>query len=239
MIEIFQEFWPQYVGIGWDGGLSGAAMTIWLMLLTFFLGLLASIPLAILRVSSNKYLSKPIQLYTFVFRGTPLYVQLLIVYTGLFGLDFIRETPSLSAFFKSGFNCVVVAFSINCCAYVTEVLAGSIRSIPAGEIEAGRAFGFSKVKLYTKIILPSALRRALPYYSNEVILVLHATSIAFTATVPELLKVARDVNSATYASFSAFGIAGIFYAVIAAILVLIFRLLEKRWLAFLRPISTH
>lgn len=239
MIEIFQEYWPQYLGIGSQGGLSGAAMTIWLMLLTFILGLLASIPLAILRVSPNKYLSKPIQLYTFVFRGTPLYVQLLIVYTGLFGLDFIRETPSLSAFFKSGFNCVVVAFSINCCAYVTEVLAGSIRAIPSGEIEAARAFGFSTPKLYAKIILPSALRRALPYYSNEVIIVLHATSIAFTATVPELLKVARDVNSATYASFSAFGIAGIFYAVIAAILVLIFRRLEKRWLAFLRPMSTH
>ncbi|NYT62950.1 histidine ABC transporter permease HisM [Alcaligenaceae bacterium] len=239
MIEIFQEYWPQYLGIGQGGELSGALMTIWLMLLTFLLGLMASIPLAILRVSSNPYLSRPVQLYTFVFRGTPLYVQLLIVYTGVFGLEFVRESATLSEFFKSGLNCVIVAFSVNCCAYVTEVLAGAIRSIPSGEIEAARAFGFSTPRLYAKIILPSALRRALPYYSNEVIIVLHATSIAFTATVPELLKIARDVNSATYASFSAFGIAGIFYAVIAAILVLIFRLLEKRWLAFLRPISTH
>src|SRR3546814_7503144 len=100
---------------------------------------------------------------------------------------------------------------------------------------AARAFGFSRFSIYTKVILPSALRRAFPYYRNEVILVLHSTSIAFTATVPELLKVARDVNSATFASFSAFGIAAIFYAVMAMALVGGFRLMEKRWLAFMQP----
>ncbi|MEP6964496.1 MAG: histidine ABC transporter permease HisM [Polaromonas sp.] len=239
MIEILQEYWLQYLGVGADGKLSGAAMTLWLLVLTFSLGLIGSIPLAVMRTSSNKFISKPVQVYTFVFRGTPLYVQLLIVYTGFFSLGFIRDTPLLADFFRSGFNCVVVAFGINICAYLTEVLAGAIRSIPSGEIEAARAFGFSKVKLYTKIILPSALKRALPYYSNEVILVLHSTSIAFVATVPELLKVARDVNSATYASFSAFGIAGIFYAVIATVLVASFRLFEKRSLTFLRPYSAH
>ena len=239
MIEILREYWLEYLGVGIDGRLSGAVMTLWLLVLTFTLGLIGSIPLAVMRTSSNKFLSKPVQVYTFVFRGTPLYVQLLIVYTGFFSLGVIRNTPLLAEFFRSGFNCVVVAFSINTCAYVTEVLAGAIRSIPSGEIEAARAFGFSKLKLYTKIILPSAMKRALPYYSNEVILVLHATSIAFTATVPELLKVARDVNSATYASFSAFGIAGIFYAVIATVLVAGFRLVEKRSLTFLRPYSAH
>ena len=233
MIEIAQEYWRNYLGIG-TGELSGAAMTLWLLVLTFALGLIASIPLAVMRTSSNKLLSRPIALYTFVFRGTPLYVQLLIVYTGLFGLAFIRETPLLAGFFRSGFNCVVVAFSVNTCAYVTEVLAGAIRSIPHGEIEAARAYGFSRFKLYTRIILPSALKRALPYYSNEVILVLHATSIAFVATVPELLKVARDVNSETYASFSAFGIAAVIYAVISAVLVSCFRIVEKRNLVFLR-----
>ena len=81
------------------------------------------------------------------------------------------------------------------------------------------------------------LRRALPYYSNEVILMLHATTVAFTATVPDILKVARDVNAATYASFEAFGIAAVLYACIAFALVGLFRLCEKRWLAFLRPMG--
>ena len=226
------------MGIG-TGQLSGAAMTLWLMVLVFTLALLASIPLAIMRTSANKFISMPVHVFTYVFRGTPLYVQLLIIYTGLFSLDLVRDTPALADFFRSGFNCVVVAFVINECAYVTEVLAGTIRSVPSGEVEAARAFGFSRFKLYTKIILPSALKRALPYYSNEVILLLHATSIAFVATVPELLKVARDVNSETYASFSAFGIAAIFYALISGVLVTLFRIIEKRSLVFLRPYSAH
>lgn len=232
--DIFLQYWPQYLGL--DGGqISGVAMTLWILVLTMVIAFVISIPLAVLRASSNALLSRPVQIYTFVIRGTPLYVQLLIVYTGLFGLTFVRDTPILANFLRDGFNCVIIAFSINTCAYITEVLAGSIKSIPAGEIEAARAFGFSRIKIYTKLILPSALRRALPYYSNEVILVLHSTSIAFTATVPELLKVARDVNSATFASFSAFGIAALFYAVLAVTLVGCFRLLEKHWLAFLKP----
>ena len=238
MIEILQEYWRDYMGVG-TGQLSGAAMTLWLLVLVFSLALIASIPLAIMRTSANKFIRLPVHVFTYVFRGTPLYVQLLIVYTGLFSLSLIRDTPILAEFFRSGFNCVVVAFVINECAYVTEVLAGTIRAIPSGEVEAARAFGFSKFKLYTKIILPSALKRALPYYSNEVILLLHSTSIAFVATVPELLKVARDVNSATYASFSAFGIAAIFYAVISGVLVACFRFVEKRSLVFLRPYSAH
>ncbi len=239
MIEILKEYWPQYLGIGNGWDVSGLAMTLWILVLTLVIAFLASIPLAILRASSDKRLSRPVQLYTFVIRGTPLYVQLLIVYTGFFSLEFVRHTVALSEFFRSGLNCVIVAFSFNCCAYLTEVLAGSIRSIPAGEIEAARAFGFSRVKIYTKLILPSAIKRALPYYGNEVIILLHCTSIAFTATVPELLKVARDVNSATYASFSAFGIAAIFYAAVAIVLVAAFRVLEQRCLVFLKPLPTH
>ncbi len=214
-------------------------MTLWLLVLSFCIGWAASIPLAIMRASSNKYLSWPVQIYTFVFRGTPLYVQLLIVYTGFFSLGFVRDSPALTAFFRDGFNCVIVAFSVCVCAYLTEVLAGSIRAIPAGEVEAARAFGLSRYTLYTQVILPSALKRALPYYSNEIILTLHSTSLAFTATVAELMKVARDVNSATYAPFVAFGIAGVCYAIIAALLVGGFRLVEKRSLVFLRPYSAH
>ena len=96
--------------------------------------------------------------------------------------------------------------------------------------EAAKSFGMSPFTLYRRIIIPAALRRALPAYSNEVILMLHSTSLAFTATVPDILKVARDANSATYASFESFSIAGALYASIAFMLIWIFRKLEHHWL---------
>ncbi|MCQ9618296.1 histidine ABC transporter permease HisM [Paenalcaligenes niemegkensis] len=235
MMDIIKQYGPEYLGYADGFHLSGLMMTLWILVLSMTIGMLLSIPLAILRVSSNRVLSGMVKAYTFVFRGTPLYVQLLLVYTGFFSLGFVRSSDFLSDFFRSGLNCVILAFSVNCCAYLTEVLAGSIRSIPAEEIEAARAYGYSPYKLYTQVILPSALKRALPYYSNEVILLLHSTSIAFTATVPELLKIARDVNSETFAPFTSFGIAGAIYAIIATILVVSFRRIERRSLVFLRP----
>lgn len=108
--------------------------------------------------------------------------------------------------------------------------AGAIRSVPHGEIEAARAYGFSSFKMYRCIILPSALRIALPAYSNEVILMLHSTALAFTATVPDLLKIARDINSATYQPFTAFGIAAVLYLLISYVLISLFRRAERRWL---------
>src|SRR5690606_2177444 len=124
-------------------------------------------------------------------------------------------------------------------AYTTEIFAGAIRQTPAGEIEAARAYGMSKFTLYRRIILPSALRRSLPVYSNEVILMLHATSLAFTATVPDILKVARDANSATYETFASYGIAALIYLAVSFVFVGLFRLLEKRLLVHLNPTKAH
>lgn len=136
----------------------------------------------------NRFISFPVWLFTYVFRGTPLYVQLLVFYSGMYTLEIVKGTELLNAFFRSGLNCTLLAFTLNTCAYTTEIFAGAIRSVPHGEIEAARAYGFSTFKLYRCIILPSALRTALPAYSNEVILMLHSTALAFTATVPDLLK---------------------------------------------------
>ncbi|GGX77526.1 MULTISPECIES: ABC transporter permease [Vogesella] len=234
IIAIVQEYGQAYL---WSDGyrLSGLAMTLWLLLLSIVIGFVMSVPLAVARVSSNRLISGPVWLYTYVFRGTPLYIQLLIIYSGIYSLEAVRAQPLLDAFFREGFNCTLLAFALNTCAYTTEVFAGMIRETPHGEIEAARAYGMSRFTLYRRIILPSALRRALPSYSNEVILMLHSTSIAFTATVPDLLKVARDVNSATYASFEAFGLAAVLYASVVFALVWLFRRCERRWLAFLQP----
>ena len=183
MTEIMKDYWKAYL---WFDGyqLSGVAMTLWLLVVAIALGGLLSVPLSVARVSRNPLIRGPVWFYTYVFRGTPLYIQLLILYSGIYSLQMVREQPVLDAFFREGINCTLLAFALNTCAYTTEIFAGAIRATPYGEIEAGRAYGMSPFTLYRRIILPSALRRALPYYSNEVILMLHSTTLAFTATVP-------------------------------------------------------
>ena len=234
MLEIIQEYWKNYLFT--DGyRITGLAITMWLLVVSIALGFCLSVPLAVARVSKNKILSRGVWLYTYIFRGTPLYVQLLLCYTGLYSLQVVRDHMLLNEFFRNGMNCTLLAFTLNTCAYTTEIFAGAIKATPYGEIEAARAYGMSGFTLYRRVILPSALRRALPYYSNEVILMLHATTVAFTATVPDILKIARDVNSATYRSFEAFGIAALLYLVISFALVWLFRRAEYRWLAYLRP----
>ncbi|MCG8708231.1 ABC transporter permease [Brenneria sp. 4F2] len=234
MIEILQQYWHSLL---WSDGYryTGLAVTLWLLVISVITGGLLALPMAVARVSSTRWLSFPAWLYIYIFRGTPLYVQLLVLYTGAYSLEIVRGTAFLNAFFRSGMNCTILALVLNTCAYAAEIFAGGIRSVPAGEIEAARAYGFSSFKMYRCIILPSALRISLPAYGNEVIMVLHSTSLAFTATVPDLLKIARDINAATYQPFYAFGIAAVIYLSVSFVLIGLFRKAEKKWLAHLQP----
>ncbi|HLA29707.1 MAG TPA: ABC transporter permease subunit, partial [Pseudomonas sp.] len=156
MIEIIQDYWQAYL---WSDGyrLSGVAMTLWLLILSIAFGFVLAVPLAIARVARNPLIRGPVWLYTYVFRGTPLYIQLLLFYSGVYSLQVVRGNQLLDAFFREGFNCTVLAFALNTCAYTTEIFAGTIRSIPYGEVEAARAYGMSRFMLYRRIIVPSAL----------------------------------------------------------------------------------
>ncbi|MBK5351748.1 ABC transporter permease [Pseudomonas sp. TH41] len=234
MIELLQEYWKPF--LYHDGHhITGLTMTLWLLSASIFFGFLMSIPLSIARVSSNVWVRWPVQFYTYLFRGTPLYIQLLICYTGIYSIAAVRAQPMFDAFFRDAMNCTILAFALNTCAYTTEIFAGAIRSMNHGEVEAAKAYGLRGWKLYAYVIMPSALRRSLPYYSNEVILMLHSTTLAFTATVPDILKIARDANSATFLTFQSFGIAAAIYLAVSFSLVGSFRLAERRWLSFLGP----
>lgn len=238
MLELISEYWRAYLYT--DGTrITGLALTLWMLVLSVGIGFCCAIPLAVARVAKNRLLANSVGAYTFVFRGTPLYVQLLLIYSGIYSLSVVRETELLNLFFRQGFNCAMLAFVLNTCAYTTEILAGAIRATPAGEIEAGRAYGMSPFLLYRRIILPNALRRALPALSNEVIFMLHGTSVAFAATVPDLIKVARDANAETFRSFESFGLAGLLYLSVTFILVALFRRAERRWLAHLSPSKAY
>ncbi|MDR9878881.1 ABC transporter permease [Pseudomonas allii] len=234
MIELFQQYGLAYLFS--DGaGLSGVAMTLWLFIVSVVFGFVLSIPLALARVSEHFWLRWPVEVYTYLFRGTPLYIQLLICYTGLYSLEVVQDNALLNQFFRNALNCTLLAFVLNTCAYTVEIFAGAIRNIPHGEIEAARAYGLHGWRLNLFVVVPAALRRALPAYSNEMILMLHATSLAFTATVADILKVARDANAETFLTFQAFGIAALLYMLLSFALVGLFRLAERRWMRFLVP----
>jgi histidine transport system permease protein len=232
MIDLIKEYWQPFLW-GSPNHISGLAMTLWLTVASCVMGFVFALPLSVGKAAGPLWIRGAISVFTFVFRGTPLYIQLLIVYSAIYGLDFVRSTPGLGAFFKDALNCTILAFTVNTCAYTTELLTGAVKATPRGEVEAARSLGLSGPSLYLRIILPSALRRALPAYSNEVILMLHATSLAFTATVPDILKVARDANAEYYLPFPAFGIAAILYACLSLTFISLFRKAERKWLGHL------
>lgn len=232
MIDLIKQYWQPFLW-GSPNHISGLAMTLWLTVVSCAMGFVVSLPLSVARAAGPGWIRWPIWLFTFVFRGTPLYVQLLIIYSGIYGLDFVRNTPGVGAFFKDALNCTILAFTLNTCAYTTELLTGAVKATPRGELEAARSLGLAGLNLYQRIVLPSALRRALPAYSNEVILMLHATSLASAATVPDILKVARDANADYYLPFPAFGIAALLYACLSVTFISLFRKAEQKWLKHL------
>lgn len=136
MIDIIQQYWRAFL---WSDGyhLSGLAVTMWLLVLSIAFGFVVSIPLAVARVSKVKWLARAVWLYTYVFRGTPLYVQLIFFYSGMYSLEVVREVGFLNHFFREGYNCTILAFALNTCAYTTEIFAGAIKATPYGEIEPG------------------------------------------------------------------------------------------------------
>ena len=210
----------------------GALVTLKLLVVALGAGLAAAIPLAVMRASPNRWLSRPVWLFTYVFRGTPLLVQLFVVYYGLAQFSWMRESV-FWPLFSSAWFCAMLTFAINTCAYTTEIITGAISATNHGEVEAAKAMGMPPLTLYRRILLPSALRRSLPAYSNEVIMMLHGTSLASIVTLLDITGAAREVNSKYYLPFEAFITAAGFYLALTFILVSLFHFAEKRWLAHL------
>ncbi|MDH4612720.1 ABC transporter permease [Pseudomonas sp. BN102] len=224
--NVIWESLPLYFG--------GVLVTLKLLAISLALGLTAAVPLALMRVSKQPWVNFPAWLYTYVIRGTPMLVQLFLIYYGLAQFEAVRES-ALWPYLSNATFCACLAFAINTSAYTAEILAGSIKATPYGEIEAAKAMGMSRAKLYRRILLPSALRRALPQYSNEVIMMLHTTSLASIVTLIDITGAARTVNSQYYLPFEAFITAGAFYLCLTFILVRLFKAAERRYLAYLAP----
>ena len=212
----------------------GLQVSLLLMLICVSASFVLSVPLAIARVSRHAWLSKPVFLYTYVIRGTPLLVQLYMIYFGLPQFEWLRESAAWPLF-RNAWFCAWLAFALNSTAYTTEILAGGLRQTSSGEVEAARSLGMSTFTIYRRILLPGAIRRALPQYGNELVMVMHATSIASAVTIVELTRTARDVYYNNLAPLEAFGLVAVFYFVITFTLVGLVKLLEHRFLKHLRP----
>ncbi|SJL82895.1 ABC transporter permease [Vibrio palustris] len=208
--------------------LQGMWTTAWLVGASLVLGIVVAIPLALCRNSHLPLLRWPAWTYIYYFRGTPLLIQLYLIYYGMNQFVKVEGTWWEDAWF-----CALVSFVLNTSAYTAEIIRGAINGLPAGEVEAGRAFGMSTFKVYQRIILPGALRRALPAYSNEVIFMLHGSAVAGIITIMDLTGAARLVNARYYAPFEAFLTAGIGYMCLSFTLIGCFKLAEKKYLSYL------
>ena len=209
--------------------LDGLMTTLWLVGLSVVIGFVLALPLSVMRTSENPLINRPVQAFTFFFRGTPLLVQMFMIYYGFGQLEILKSWYGVAPILKQASFYALIAFTLNTAAYTTEIFRGAIKQTPLGEIEAARACGMSSVLMLRRIVFPSALRRALPAYANEVIFMLHGSALASVITVIDLTGAARLVQSDYYAPFEAFVTAGFFYLVLTFMIVWFFRILEKRF----------
>ncbi|WP_372741000.1 ABC transporter permease [Neptunomonas sp.] len=217
-----------------DRFLMGAVITLEITFLSLLIGGMLAIPLAIARAYKTPWLNGPIWCFTYFFRGTPLLVQTYLFYFGLGQFEAVRNSMLWDPILSSAWWCVMIAFVLNTTAYTTEFLCGVIQATSKGEIEASKACGMSPWLRMYRIVLPSAFRRALPAYSNEVIFTLHGSVIASTVTLQDLLGVGRWLNGRYYLAYEGFITAMMFYMCIVLVITLLFRKAEKRWLAHMR-----
>jgi len=212
----------------------GLRTTIVLVVSSLLVGLCLAIPIALLAASKNKWVSVLPKAYIYFFRGTPLLVQMFMIYHGMGQFEAVRES-FLWVIFQEAWACALVAFALNTAGYTGEILRGTIEQTPYGEIEAAKSCGMSNAQIYRRIILPSTFRRALPAYGNEVIFMLHGSSLAGLITIVDLFGAAKIVNARNFVPFESFIAAGLFYLAITFMIVWGFKKAEHHWHAYLRP----
>ena len=218
---------------------NGILTTLYLLFSSLAAGAVMALVFALVLTGPYAPLRWLVSAYTFVIRGTPLLIQVYLIYYGLSQLEWIQarwDTVWPWTYFKEPFFCALLAFSLNTAGYTAEMLAGAIRETNAGEIEAAQAYGMSRSKTMLRVVLPSALRRTLPAYSNEVVMMMHATSLA--SAVPNMLDItsaASRIYATYYLPFEAYLAAAGIYLVASFCLIGFFKFSENRLLAYLAP----
>ena len=208
--------------------LNATLVTLKLLSLSLIFGLILGLFFAILRLNKNIILNRFSYFYSYIFRGTPLLVQIFIIYFGLGQIEFLRSS-FLWIILKEPYWCAIIAFSLNTGAYTSEILRSAFETINKGFIEAGDSLGISKRIIFYKIQIPIAIRQSLPAYGNEIILMLKGTSLASTVTLMDLTGVAKYIISTTFKPIEVFIVAGGIYLFMTFIIHNFIRYLEKKY----------
>ena len=208
--------------------LSAAIITLKLLSASLIIGLFIGLLFAILRLSKNSIINKFAYAYSYVFRGTPLLVQIFIIYYGLGQIEYFRST-FLWVIFKEPYWCAIIAFALNTGAYTSEILRSAFQTIKPGIIEAGKSLGISSKIIFYKIQIPVAIRQSLPAYGNEIILMMKGTSLASTVTLMDITGVAKHIVSTTYKPLEIFITAGGIYLFMTFLIHNLIKFLEKKY----------
>ncbi|GAB3489205.1 ABC transporter permease [Marinomonas epiphytica] len=216
--------------------LSGVWVSLQLVILSIVLGGIFALPIALARISPKGWVRAIPFAYIFFFRGTPLLVQIFLVYYGASQFEVIRES-FLWPVLREPFWCAIIAFTLNTSAYTAEIFRGAIQAIPPGEVEACKVVGMTKVQMYRRILLPRAFGIVLPAYGNEIILMLKGSALASTITILDLTGMARTIIARTYTPMEIFLAAGVIYLIISMVIIAIFRQIELRQNRYLGTLS--
>jgi octopine/nopaline transport system permease protein len=217
--NLFPEYFPDL--------LAGVPMTLRLAFLSLFLGFFLAVLLAVLRTSGIRPLEWLVKAYVYVFRGTPLLVQIFLIYYGTGQFDLIKQSfmwPVL----REAYWCAIIALTLNTGAYTSEIIRGGIEAVPWGQVEAAKACGMNAWLRFRRVVFPQAIRQALPGYGNEIILMIKSTSLASTITLLEITGIARKIISQTYAPMELFIMAGAIYLTIIFVVTRAVRWIELR-----------
>ena len=208
--------------------LNATILTIELTLLSLLFGIFVGIFFAILRTRKNKILNLISYYYSYIFRGTPLLVQIFIIYFGLGQVEWLRES-FLWLIFKEPYSCAIIAFTLNAGAYTSEIFRSAFETIQKGLLEAAESLGLNKIHIFFKVKLPIAIKQSLPAYGNEMILMLKGTSLASTVTLLDLTGVAKHIISTTFRPVEVFIVAGSIYLLMTFIIHNFIKILEKKF----------
>ena len=208
--------------------LSAAAITLKLLSISLIIGLFIGLLFAILRLNKNIFVNRFAYGYSYLFRGTPLLVQIFIIYFGLGQIEYLRTT-FLWVILKEPYWCAIIAFALNTGAYTSEILRSAFQTIKPGIIEAGKSLGISNKIIFYKIQIPIAIRQTLPAYGNEIILMMKGTSLASTVTLMDLTGVAKYIISTTFKPIEVFIVAGSIYLFMTFLIHNLIKFLEKKY----------
>ena len=208
--------------------LNATLVTLKLLSLSLIIGLFLGFCFAILRLNKNIFVNRFAYGYSYLFRGTPLLVQIFIIYFGLGQIEFLRSSI-LWVILKEPYWCAIIAFSLNTGAYTSEIIRSALQTIKPGFIEAGKSLGLSNKIIFFKIQIPIAIRQSLPAYGNEIILMLKGTSLASTVTLMDLTGVAKYIISTTFKPVEVFIVAGGIYLFLTFLIHNLIKFLEKKY----------